>query len=111
MSITTDPNDLEFRKALRELGAPDWYPQNAPIHMLNGESGSLANGGRFAKFVCPVCGWERHFINSEMEVINRGDLWALHRGSTNQDLQITGLEIRQDESVPEEFENFLDGLE
>jgi len=111
MSITTDPYDPEFREALREIGAPDWYPQNAPIHILNGQSGSLEDGGRFAKFLCPVCGWERHFINSEMDVINRGDPWAFHRGSTDSSFQIIGLDVRHDEYVPEEFEDFLGGLE
>jgi hypothetical protein len=112
MPIQTDPNDPEFRKALQELGAPDWYPQDAPIHNLNGVSGSNAGGSRYAKFTCPECGWERHFIDGEMKVINKGDPWALHKGSTHPEiLQITSFEVSSPDEVPEEFEGFLKGLE
>lgn len=123
MKITSDINDPEFRRALRELGAPDWYPQDAPRHVLKGTSEQKEDGIWLSKLICPICGWEKHFVSGEkgsMITINEGDRWALHSGSTAPEIfQITGLEANSRSSSDEEdpeieddalkpFEDFLD---
>ena len=96
MKITSDPNDPEFRKALRELGAPDWYPQDAPRHTVTGISEQKEDGTWISKLVCPICGWEKHFESGEegsMKSINAGDRWAIHSGSNAPEIfKISGLE-------------------
>ena len=117
MTIFTDPNDPEFRKALRELGAPEWYPQDAPRHIVSGSSEQLSDGTWLSKLVCPICGWEKHFVSGEnmnrsMKSINEGDRWAFHQGSTAPEiLQITGVEVQQDEPVPDVFAKFIEDLD
>ena len=95
MRITSDPKDPEFRKALRQLGAPDWYPQDAPRHIVTGSSEKNGDNTWLSKLICPICGWEKHFISGEegtMKTINEGDRWAIHSGSTAPEIfQITGL--------------------
>jgi len=114
--MITDPNDTEFRKTLRELGAPDWYPQDAPRHTVSGTSEQNEDGTWVSKFVCPICGWEKHFEsgeNGEMKTINAGDIWAFHSGSTAPEiLQIIGLNVNPgtDETL-EPFEDFMKGVE
>ena len=126
MKITSDPNDPEIRKALRELGAPDWYPQDAPRHTITGTSEQKEGGMWLSKLVCPICGWEKHFVSGEkgsMKTINEGDRWAHHSGSTAPEIfQITGfkanlrplsenedLGINDDSLKP--FEDFLGRVE
>ena len=115
MTIITDPHDPEFRKALRELGAPEWYPQDAPRHTAHGTSEQLDDGSWLSKLVCPICGWEKHFVSGEkgsMKTISEGDRWAFHQGSTAPDiLQITGVEVQQDEPVPDVFVEFMEELD
>ena len=122
MSIITDPNDPEFRKALRELGAPDWYPQDAPRHTVSGTTEQLEDGTWLSKLICPVCGWEKHFISGQsifssksktIKTINEGDRWAHHSGSTAPDLfQITAVNMEVvKQELPDEFEEFLKDLD
>lgn len=98
MKITSDPNDPEFRKALRELGAPDWYPQEAPRHTIIGTPEQKEDGTWISKLVCPICGWEKHFEsgkNGSMKTINPGEKWAIHSGSTAPEIfKISRLEIK-----------------
>jgi len=90
MKINTNPDDPEFRKALRELGAPDWYPQDAPRHTVTGNYDN-----DIVVFVCPICGWEKHITTGEqrtLTTINKGNEWALHSGSTAPEIfKITGI--------------------
>jgi len=97
MKITSNPNDPEFRNELRELGVPNWYPQNAPRHTLTVISEQYRDGTWRTKLVCPICGWEKHFVSGEkgsMRTVNAGDRWALHNGSSAPELfHITGLSV------------------
>ncbi len=97
MKITSDPNDPEFREAMREVGAPDWYPQDAPRHTISGTSTQKEDGTWLSKLVCPICGWEKHFVSGEKGsaiTINAGDRWAIHSGSTAPEVfQITDLKV------------------
>lgn len=133
MKITSDPNDPELRKALRELGAPDWFPQDAPRHTVTGTSEQNEDGTWISKLVCPICGWEKHFVSGEkgsMKTINAGDKWAHHSGSTAPELlRITGLEANPahdqvdprfssededlgiDDDALKPFEDFLGGVD
>ncbi len=101
MNITTDPNSPEFREALRKIGAPEWFPQNAPRHITTGISEQKENGTWLSKFTCPICGWEKHFESGEeglMKTVNKGDRWTHHSGSIGP-IEITGIETNQ--QVPE----------
>jgi hypothetical protein len=126
MKITSDPNDPEFRKVLRELGAPDWYPQDAPRHIVSGTSEQKEDGTWLSRLICPICGWEKHFVSGEkgfMKTINAGDRWALHSGSTAPEIfQISGLQSKPRTSTEngdlgidgdslKPFEDYLDGVE
>ena len=118
MRITSDPNDPELRKALRELGAPDWYPQDAPRHTITGTSEQKEDGLWLSKFVCPICGWEKHFESGEngsMKTINPGERWAIHSGSNAPEiLNISSLKIKSannqadPQSLPEDKDLGID---
>jgi hypothetical protein len=105
MKITSNPNDPEFRKALRELGAPDWYPQDAPRHIVTGSSENNEDGSWLSKLVCPICGWEKHIVSGDagsMITINEGDKWAIHSGSTTPEtFQIVGFKANPDHDQAE----------
>jgi len=114
MMITTDPDDPKFREALREIGAPEWFPQDAPRHVVTGVSEQREDGTWLSKLVCQICEWEKHIVSGDegsIKTVNEGDKWAIHSGSTSQDLlQVTKIEVRQDE-MPDVFTNFLEGLD
>jgi hypothetical protein len=114
MNISSDPNDPQFREALRRIGAPEWYPQDAPTHRLSGDSEQQEDGTWLSKLTCAECDWERHFtsgIDGGMEVISEGDRWALHMGGTDPEMfRITGVEVTQDDDPAlDVFREFLDG--
>ncbi len=120
MGILTNPNEPEFRRALRELGAPDWFPQDAPRHIASVTSEQNEDGVWLSKLVCPICGWEKHFVSGEkvsMKTINVGDEWAHHSGSTAPEIfQITGIKVNPandqiDDDTLKPFEDFLRGVE
>jgi hypothetical protein len=111
MTITSDPNDPEFRKALREIGAPDWFPQDAPRHQIQFEA---VEDNSFVTMRCPICGWEKRVYQDgtdRFENIKDGDPWTLHEGSSLPDLMnITSLEVtvkQDDEERLKPFEDFL----
>ena len=107
--ITSDPNDPKFREALRELGAPEWYPQDAPKHICDGSFEQTEDGKDIAKFVCPDCGYEKHFVEDALINVNEGDRWALHSGGTR-GIAITNVEAQQKDYL-EPYEGFLEELE
>lgn len=116
MKITTNPDDPEFRKALRELGAPDSFPQNAPRHVADGTCEPNHDGTWTVRYVCSHCGWEKHFHISDKgrqkETINQGDPWAHHSGTTMSGFQITGLKpISDSDDILGLFEDFLNTLD
>ncbi len=96
----------EFRAALRKIGAPDWFPQDAPRHKTDG----LVEQDVY-KFSCPECGWERHFVGDDVLVVSEGYKWAEHTGSTMPGLEITGVTIRQDDPKLDIFKDHLDNLD
>ena len=99
----------EFREALRLIGAPDWFPQDAPRHKTNGVVEQDDDGDWVHKFSCPECGWERYFVGDDMFEIHEGDKWAIHSGGIG--LEITGVTIRQIDPRLDVFEAHLDSLD
>ena len=80
--------------------------EHAPRHTATGGSEQNADGTWLSKFVCPDCGWEKHFTSGKkgtMTTINRGDPSAHHSG-TNAPGIFTNISL-------EPFENFLKELD
>lgn len=108
--IVTDANDPEFRAELRKIGAPEWFPQDAPRHITDGTSEQKDDGTWLTKFVCSICGWEKHFLSGDegtMHTIAIGDRWALHSGSIG-GISISGIDINKSDPRLEPFEKYLD---
>ena len=99
-----------FREALRAIGAPDWFPQDAPKHTTNLEVEQNKKGERIHKFSCPKCGWERHFIGPEMLVVVEGDKWAFHSSCGDGSVEIMGLNIIQNDPNLDVFKKHLEEL-
>ena len=75
MEISTDPNDPEFREALRKLGAPEWYPQEALTHEID-----ITRDGLVINLICPICRWHKTYKDGNMTTLHRGEPWAFHHG-------------------------------
>jgi hypothetical protein len=99
VKITTDPTDPDFREALRKIGAPEWYPQEAPIHKIELEQLNEYT----TRLWCPECGWEKLYNGKRLQTTKEGDKWALHMGGS---IQITGVEVTQKDYL-EPFEEFF----
>lgn len=115
MKITSNPEDPDFRRALRELGAPEWYPQDAPRHEIIGNSEQQEDGTWFTVLTCSKCSWEKHYrsgIDGGLETISEGDKWAFHFGGTDPKMfTITDIEVSQSEEDErlDVFRKYLDG--
>jgi len=68
-----------IREILNKIGAPEWFPQDAPKHET-----TATYDGKVVSFVCSTCGYIRQVIvtTGKTSVINKGEPWALHFGSS-----------------------------
>lgn len=76
MEFTTDPKHPKMREALRKAGAPDWYPENAPVHIFEFDD----HYPEYVEARCPLCSWKkRNYMNGPIEHIDDGEPWVIHR--------------------------------
>lgn len=112
-NVIPDSNDAKFRATMRKIGAPEWFPQDAPMHVTNGEAEQNDDDTWTSKFVCPICGWERHFVSGEkgtMHTVAIGDKWAFHSGSIG-GVSISGVEVDNLDPRLNPFAKYLNNKE
>jgi hypothetical protein len=115
--ITTDPDDPGFREALRKQGAPDWYPDNAPVHVFEYHD----HYPDYIEVRCPICGWtKRNHLGPDgsIEHVDDGEPWVIHRppegGFSNipgATLKVDGLKVTEPELWEELFPGVSDEQE
>lgn len=104
MEILTDPNDPRFRTELDKLGAPKWFPQDAPTHEISIDNTDHA----FIVMTCPICKWMKVVVDDKLITVDKGDQWAFHQGGMG--VSITAVNVRPTENLTP-FKEFLDSLE
>lgn len=104
--LITDPYDQNFRDACREIDAPDWWPQDAPVHTVEG-----VNVDGTCLFLCNECSWEMRITPGEGIVYyNDGDKWVRHpHGSTVDGFNIGNLQTGQYSLADSLFEFLKNG--
>jgi hypothetical protein len=107
MEIITDPNDPRMREALDKLGAPSWYPQEAPTHDI-----IFTREDDHVIMECAEgCGWIKiAHDEGALETIDKGYQWAKHCGSSFCDLKITDISVSDVDDNLEPFSDFLNNI-
>lgn len=108
--MTNDPFDPQARKALRESGAPDWFPQNAEHHETKG---TMREDTGTITFLCDLCSYklvvDTNSDDFKSLLVDEGDRWAIHSGTTVPQFGVISVEHQQVSDLADSLFNFLGG--